>query len=156
LAATGSGEPPKTVKIDAVSTYASVWLENLGAFCDVDIISPANWISPYIKRPSDNPEIRIAIPSLVAMGIDKPVLIIVRTARGVRLVDLGIPPPVILDADGNVTNALIDYIPNCLYINVEYGIKWARAGGLLDKSVVNPPLEHPDWTTYLDDHQMRR
>lgn len=153
LAATGSGEPPKTVKIDAVSTYGSVWLEDLGAFCDVEIISPGNWISPYIKRPSDNPEIRIAIPSLVASGIDKPVLIIVRTARGVRLVDLGIPPPVILDADGNVTNALIDYIPNCLYINVEHGIKWARAGGLLDQSVVNPPLEHPDWTTYLGRHR---
>ena len=150
LAKTGSGAPSKTVSLNEVTTSGSVWLENLGAFCDVEIVSPGNWIEPYIKRPTDDTlQIRIVIPSAVALGITKPVRLIVRTARGVRLVDLGTPPPVILDANGNVTNALIFYIPDCLDINVEHGIEWAESGGLLDQSVVNPPLEHPDWTTYL-------
>ena len=150
LSKTGSGAPSKTVSLSEVTTSGSVWLENLGAFCDVEIMSPGNWIEPYIKRPTDDtPQIRIVIPSAVALGITKPVRLIVRTARGVRLVDLGTPPPVILDANGNVTNALTSYIPDCSYINVEHGIEWAKSGGLLDQSVVNPPLEHPDWTTYL-------
>ena len=150
LAKTGSGAPSKTVSLSEVTTTGSVGLENLGAFCDVEIVSPGNWIEPYIKRPTDDtPQIRIVIPSAVALGITKPVRLIVHTARGVRLVDLGTPPPVILDANGSVTNALTFYIPDCLDINVEHGIEWAKSGGLLDQSVVNPPLEHPDWTTYL-------
>jgi hypothetical protein len=153
LAKSGSGEPSKTVSLSEVTTNGSVWLENLGKFCDVEIVSPGNWIEPYIKRPTDTPEIRIVISSAVALGIVESVRLIVRTARGVRLVDLGTPPPVTLDANGNVTNALTSHIPDCLYINVEYGIKWAKAGGLLDQSVVKPPLEHPDWTTYLGRHR---
>jgi hypothetical protein len=153
LAKTGSGMPHKAVPLSEVSTFGSVWLENLGAFCDYEILSPGDWIQPYVKLPTDTPEIRIAIPSLAALGVMEPVRFIVRTARGVRLIDLGIPPPAVTDADGNVTNALPDYIDNCLYIDVEHGIKWGKAGGLLDQSVVNPPLEHPDWRTYLGRHR---
>ena len=156
LAKSGSGAPNDTVSLSEVTTEGSVWLENLGAFCDVEILSPGSWIDPYITRRSqgaENYEITIVIPSAVALGIVEPVHLIVRTARGVRLVDLGTPPPVILDANGNVTNALVDLIPDCLFINVEHGIKWAGGGGLLDQSVVNPPLEHPDWTTYLGRHR---
>jgi hypothetical protein len=155
LAKSGSGVPNKTLSLSEVTTRGSVWLENLGAFCDVEILSPGSWIEPYITRRdqgAENFEITIVIPSAVALGIVEPVHLIVRTARGVRLIDLGTPPPAILDANGNVTNALIVYIPNCLFIEVEHGIKWAGAGGLLDQSVVNPPLEHPDWTTYLGRH----
>jgi hypothetical protein len=149
LAKTGSGAPSKTVSLNEVTTSGSVWLENLGAFCDVEIVSPGNWIEPYIKRPTDDtPQIRIVIPSAVALGITKPVRLIVRTARGVRLVDLGTPPPVQLDANGNVTNALTSYIDDCIYIPVgssdEHGINWGT--GIGDST---PPLESPDWTTYI-------
>jgi len=156
LAKSGSGAPNKTVSLSEVTTEGSVWLENLGAFCDVEILSPGSWVDPYITRRSqgaENYEITIVIPSAVALGIVEPVNLIVRTARGLRLVDLGTPPPVMLDANGNVTNALVDFINDCLFINVEHGIKWAGGGGLLDQSVVNPPLEHPDWTTYLARHR---
>jgi len=152
LAKSGSGEPPNVAALDEAKTYATVHLEGFGKFCGVECVSPGNWIEPYIKQSGDTPEVMIAIPAAVAIGIVKSVGLIMRTARGVRLVDLGIPPLVILDANGNVSNARIDYIPDCLYINVEHGIKWAEAGGLADQSVVNPPLEHPDWTTYLGRH----
>lgn len=153
LARYGSGAPSRTVSLSEVTTTGSVWLENLGAFCDVEFVSPGNWIDPYVKRPAEDPEIRIVIPSVVALGITEPVRLIVRTARGVRLVDLGTPPPVTVDVNGNVTNAVTSYIPNCLSIDVEHGIKWAFAGGLLDQSVVNPPPEHPEWATYLGRHR---
>jgi hypothetical protein len=153
LARIGSGSPDKTVPLGAVTTYASVWLEHLGAFCDYEILSPGNWIKPYVRVPTDTPELRIAIPSLVALAITAPVRFVVRTARGVRLIDFGVPPPAVTDATGNVTNALIDYIDNCLYLDAEHSVKWGKAGGLLDVSVVNPPLEHPDWTTYLGRHR---
>jgi len=153
LAKSGSGEPPKTVSLGEVSTYGSVWLENCGAFCDAEIVSPGNYIAPYITKPSgstveESQEIKIAIPSAVALGITEPVRLIVRAARGVRLVDLGIPPPAQVDANVNVINANIDYIDNCLKIPVgpsdEYGINWGS--GSTD---LTPPLEHPDWATYL-------
>jgi hypothetical protein len=148
LARSGSGAPSKTVSLGEVTSNGSVWLENLGAFCEVEIVSPGDWIAPYVRRPADTPEIRIVIPSAVALSIIDPVLLMVRTARGVRLIDLGTPPPVILDADGNVTNALDNYIDNCLYLDPSgpYGLDWGRDHAM---DVINPPLEHPDWATYL-------
>lgn len=153
LAMSGSGAPPKTVSLGEVSTYGSVWLESSGAFCNVEIVSPGNWLAPYVSKPNDgtageNQEIKIAIPSTLAFAITEPVLLIIHAARGVRLVDLGIPPSAQLDADGNVINALIDYIDNCLKIPVGssdgHGINWGS--GVTD---LTPPLEHPDWATYL-------
>lgn len=153
LAESGSGAPPKTVSLGEVSTYGSVWLENCGTFCDAEIVSPGNWLAPYITKPSggtveESQEIKIAIPSAVALGITESVRLIVRAARGVRLVDLGIPPPVQVDANGNAINALIDFIDNCLKIPVgpsdEHSINWGS--GSTD---LTPPLELPDWATYL-------
>ena len=127
-----------------MAVYGSKILVNL----DVEIVSPGNWIELYVKRPADTPEIRIVIPSAVALGIVEPVRLIVHTARGVRLVDLGTPPPVTLDANGNVTNALTSHIPNCLHMNVEHGIGW-YVDHPRDRGSFDPPLEHPDWKTYL-------
>jgi hypothetical protein len=154
LAQSGSGAPPKTVTLGEVSTYGSVLLENYGIFCDAEIVSPGTWIEPYIAKPNSGTvgeaqEIKIAIPSAVALGITKPVRLILRTARGIRFVDLGIPPAAQLDANGNVINALIDYIDNCLTIPVgssdDYGINWGSGS-----TGLTPPLEDPDWATYLN------
>jgi hypothetical protein len=138
LAKSGSGAPSKTVSLGEATTNGSVWLENLGAFCDIELVSPGDWIAPYVRRPAETPEIRIVVPSAVALGITQPVRFIVRTARGVRLIDLGTPPPAI------VTNALTSHIPNCLFIRVEHGIDWG-----IGVSGLTPPLELPDWATYL-------
>jgi hypothetical protein len=155
LAKSGSGDPPKTVSLSEVKTYGSVELEGFGRLCHVEIVSPVNgeWLNAYVKQSGDSPEVMIAIPSAVALGIAAPVRLIIRTARGVRLYDLGIPPPVELNAEGLVTNARLIHTPNCLYVNVDHSIAWARAGGLLDQTVVNPPLEHPDWKAYLSRHR---
>jgi hypothetical protein len=144
LAKSGSGAPTKTASISEVTTRGGVSLENLGLLCKVEIVSPGNWIEQYIQQSSNG--IGIVIPSAVALGIIEPVRLIVRTARGVRLIDLGTPPNAVIDANGNVINALLDYIPDCLYTNAdpldEHGINWGSGD-------VIPPLENPDWTIYL-------
>ncbi|HXT20169.1 MAG TPA: hypothetical protein VN923_05425, partial [Thermoanaerobaculia bacterium] len=158
LARSGSGVPPSTVTIAELSTSARVWLDSSGAICDLEIVSPGDWIRPYIRRPAETPEIDVVIPSAVALGIVQPVRIVVRTSRGVRLVDLGTPPAVEVDANGNVTNAVRSYIDNCLYITVGQGrdhvVGWGSEGGQgLDLDVLVPPLEHPDWATFLSRHR---
>lgn len=157
LARTGSGAPSKTVTLDQVSTGGSVWMEDCGAFCDVEVVAPGSWITTYMSRPQsgtvdETQELDLTLPSAIAQGINEPVRLIVRTARGVRLIDLGTPPDVALDANGHVTNAQVSYIDNCLYIPAggqdDYGLNWGRGHGL-NQDMRPPPLETPDWQTYL-------
>ena len=149
LAKTGSGVPSASVSLKQVWTYARVYLSDQGRYCGYEIVSPHAWIAAYIEPPGDSPEMRLAIPSAIALAITEPVRLLVRTARGVRLIDFGIPPRAQVDAQGHVTNALLDYVPDCLYLNREHGLQWAAAGGLFDETVVHPPLEQPNWSRYL-------
>jgi hypothetical protein len=151
LAKTGSGAPDRTATLKSLTTTGRVWLDDGGAFCDFEIVAPADWLKTYIHPPdagdvAESHEIRIVIPSNVARGIRKNVQLIVRTARGVRLIDFGIPPAPELDISGNVTNAQITYIDDCLYIPVgpedPFGINWGDPRDLL--------IDPVDWLSYLD------
>ncbi|MEO6995282.1 MAG: hypothetical protein ABI273_16870 [Lacunisphaera sp.] len=135
-----------------VTTKGSVQLENYGAFLDLEIISPGKWIEPYIQRPAISPEIKLAIPSAIAAEITSPVRFIVHTARGVRLVDLGVPPRVIIDATGNATNALVEFVENCGYAaagpdnaqRIDWGPGIGSENGSPESST-----NISDWTDYL-------
>lgn len=151
LAKSGSGNPSKTVLLSEVSTTGSVWLDDLGSYCGVEVVSPAAWVEGFLTPPAAFPQVVITIPSAVALGIHAPVQLIVRTARGVRLMDLGEPPRVAVDAAGHVTNAVVQHIPNCLVENVEHGFSWYLEHPN-DPGSLNPPLEHPDWTTFVSSH----
>ena len=151
LAKSGSGDPSKTVLLSEVSTSGSVWLDDLGSYCGVEVVSPGAWVEAFLTPPATFPEITITIGSAVALGIHEPVRLVVRTARGVRLVDLGEPPRVAVDAEGHVTNALVNHIPNCLFVNREHSLTWYLAHPD-DPGSLNPPLEHPDWTTFVTSH----
>ena len=151
LAKTGSGAPDRTATLKSLTTSGRVWLDDGGAFCQFEIVSPADWLKSYIYPPdagdvAESHEIRIVIPSNVARGIRKNVQVIVRTARGVRLIDFGIPPAPEVDISGNVTNAQITYIDDCLYIPVgpedPFGINWGDPRDLL--------VDPVDWLSYLD------
>lgn len=150
-AKTGSGAPNRTATLKSLTTSGRVWLDDGGAFCDLEIVAPADWLKKYIHPPEaedvgESHEIRIVIPSNVARGIKTNVQLIVRTARGVRLIDLGIPPAPELDIFGNVINAQITFIDDCLYIPVgpedPFGINWGDPRDLLTNPV--------DWLSYLD------
>jgi len=151
LAKSGSGAPHWSATLDELTTTGRVWLEDGGTLCGLEVVSPGNWLTQYITGPgtggsAESGEIRIVVPSKVALGITDPVQVIVRTSRGVRLVDLGIPPAAKVDAQGNVTNAQLNYIDDCLYLPVgpddPWGINWGDPSDLL----INPV----DWLDYAE------
>ena len=152
--ATRAGDKAKTRNAAPgdMTTKGGVRLENYGAFHDLEIIPPGKWIAPYIQRPAASPEIKLAIPSAVAAEITSPVRFIVHTARGVRLIDLGAPPRVIVDATGNVTNTLVEFVDNCGYSfagsDDAHGIDWG-SGLVSDGGLSEPSADISDWTGYL-------
>jgi hypothetical protein len=149
LAKSGSGDPIRTITINDVKTNARIFLEDAGNFCGFEVISPGAWISAYIFGPpegttSNTDDFYVNVPGGISGSIKTPARLIVKTARGVRLADLGVPPKIIVDANGQVTNANDIYIDDCLYIDPNnFGdLKWGH-----DDLVI--PLEHPDWSELI-------
>ena len=149
-----TGDNPKNGNTNPgdATTKGSVQLENSGAFHDIEIISPGKWIAPYIQFPAASPEIKLVIPSVVAAGITSPVRFIVHTSRGVRLIDLGTPPRVIVDATGNATSALVEFGDNCGYAAAgpddAHGIDWG-VGIVPESGLPESTVEISDWSDYL-------
>ena len=147
LAKSGSGAPLKSIRINDVTTNAGIFLEDAGKFCGFEVLAPGAWLSKYIFGPAPETEgnthnFNIQVPGGVAGKIKTPARLIVTTARGVRLADLGVPPEITVDINGQVTNAIDNYIDDCLYIDPDFGLKWGH-----DDLVI--PLEHPDWRELL-------
>lgn len=148
LAKSGGGDPNRTITINDVKTNARIFLEDAGNFCGFEVISPGAWISAYIFGPPEGTagnthDFYINVPGGVSGSIKTPARFVVKTARGVRLADLGVPPKIVVDANGQVTNAHDTYIDDCLYIEPNnYGLKWGH-----DDLVI--PLEHPDWSELI-------
>ena len=152
LARTGSGDPLETVTIADLTTTAQIWLADAGRFCDLEILGLGSSLDPYVVGPSAGTlgaghDFRITVPAAVAVGIDRPVRVVVRTPRGVRLADLGTPPALELDADGRVTNAVDSYIDDCFSLPVDpddqFGVDWGREGLAVD------PRPELSWTDLL-------
>jgi hypothetical protein len=148
LAKSGSGAPIKSITINDVTTNARIFLEDAGNFCGFEVISPGAWINAYIFGPppgtaGNTHDFSVSVPGGVSGSIKTPARFIVKTARGVRLADLGVPPRIVVDANGQVTNAHDNFIDDCLYIDPNnYGLKWGH-----DDLVI--PIEHPDWLTVV-------
>jgi len=144
LAKTGSGDPIKSITIKDVTTNARIFLEDAGNFCGFEVLSPGAWINKYIFGPApdtagNSHDFNVIVPGGVSGSIKTPVRLIVKTPRGVRLADLGVPPTIIVDANGQVTNANDSYIDDCNYFDPNnYGLKWGH-----DDLII--PKEHPDW-----------
>jgi hypothetical protein len=152
LAKSGSGDPPKTVSIDETSTSGWIDLISGGSFCGYELVQPGG-IESFVSAPPTGPgpdprAIDITIPSRIALWVTAPVQIVVKTARGVRFLDLGVPPRAEMDGEGNVTNWVRLFIPDCLFLPADspYRVDW---GGLLDRDILDPPMETPDWLGWL-------
>lgn len=143
-----------------VVTRANIWLSDAGSFCAIEIISPGQWIFPYFTTPPSGEsaeayEIDAVISCAVASGITGSVLLIVRTPRGVRAINLGVPPPLQLDVEGHVSNALMLYIPDCLYFTEHQlrpqGINWGRYD---HDQLTNPESRFTkSWSEYIREGQ---
>ena len=107
---------PAPALADAVAS-ASVWMEAATQWCGVEVLSPVIPITAFITRSDDT--LWLSLPAVVALQIHDPVLLLVRTSRGTRLVDLGVPPQPKLDAAGNVLNAIRDFVDDCWYLSLD-------------------------------------
>jgi hypothetical protein len=148
LAKSGSGAPIKSITINDVTTSARIFLEDAGTFCGFEVISPGAWLASYIFGPAagtagNTHDFSVSVPGGVSGSIKTPARLLVKTARGVRLADLGVPPTIVVDANGQVTNARDTFIDDCLTIDPNnYGLKWGH-----DDLVI--PLEDPRWSELL-------
>src|SRR5260370_12033921 len=125
--------------VGEVKVTASVRLEHCGQFCGVEALSPGNEILQYLVRNDISPDdqtLYLHLPVSVATRITSPVRLLVRTARGVRLADLG-APHITLGEDGTPTNSYVSHIDDCLYIPK------GGQGGWVD--------QHPEWNKWQPD-----
>lgn len=150
LAKVGSGAPPKTLKITEVSNNAQVDFSSYGAFCDAIMVQPnSTAVKPTLGGAETVASVGFTIPAIIAQGITEDVKLILRTARGVRLINFG-RPIVEIDAEGNVTFATF-YVPNCNYLTDDQvnAINWAEGKEGVSVPDFKPPLEDPDWVKLL-------
>jgi hypothetical protein len=72
-------------------------LRGIGAFCGAEIVAPGALLDPYISWPNpgsvrEEAKVTADLPAEAAREIHGPVQVLVRTARGVRLIDFGFTP----------------------------------------------------------------
>jgi hypothetical protein len=94
---------------------ARVVLENCGRFGDVEFLTAG--VAPYVTAPAPGAKeetCHLTVDITPGAGFAEPIRMIVRTARGVRLVDLGVPPgpP---DPDAQAFLPELIYIDDCLH-----------------------------------------
>ena len=138
LAEVGSDVPDPITRIEDLTTSAWVTMTDCGRFCGVEVLgSDRALIEPYLHAPapgtdSEGDEIAIHLPAAVARAIAGPVRLRIRTARGVRIRTLGVPPHVRPDGQGGFQDIIHSYIDDCLYRvhgpSDDVGIEWATVG----------------------------
>jgi len=157
LARSGNGAPPPTVGQWEAKCVASFAYHDGGAFLDAKVLRGAPSLADYLLLPqpgdrSDPQSAVLSLPAAIASGLEPLARIVIRTSRGVRCLDPG-RANVKVDAEGNVTNAIISHIDDCLVMPEGWrGLRW---GGLFDPHGEGGrrwrpvPLEHPDWQAVL-------
>ncbi|KAH7372163.1 hypothetical protein BKA64DRAFT_649366 [Cadophora sp. MPI-SDFR-AT-0126] len=104
-----------------IHVSASAYISNAGKLCSWDVLSP-NGVEPYITVSPDPGQVTdsVSISSTLSMeasqqlsGLEN-VRIRIRTANGVRLVNLGTPPAK-LDENGQPTKVNIEKVDDCVH-----------------------------------------
>jgi hypothetical protein len=159
LAKTGTGDPDSS-PLTPYNTYSygSVTFHGTAVLCGFEMVSATPGIDAFLRLvpggDGESFEIRARIPYYRAQNMNAPLQLIVRTPRGVRLVDMGLPPKVELDEQGRLKGrAVLDiYTPNCLQFH-DWGLLWTKLPGesnRLSVATFKPkPLEWPGWTEFV-------
>jgi hypothetical protein len=149
----GSAEVKPTLA--AVTTSAAAAFDHAGAVCDIHFTSPASPpvpLTPYLTAPAsgtvtESGVIAVTLPGTAALALaqgPQPIQLWVQTARGVRLLDLGIPPSPQLDDQGDVTNCRVMVLDDCPWAVTP----WTRIFHMYNpKWSVDPP---ESWTETLE------
>jgi hypothetical protein len=147
------GEAKPKVKPHQVLYQAGVTFSRQGAYCSVDFDSPGSTAQTLLKVPpagsTKEPDgVGFDLSVWEAATITKDVRFVLRTARGVRLIDLGRPEPIVLDKAGYVTNVIHWHIPNCLSHKPQkksWEILLGDENEKLTLAIAKPPFEDPNW-----------
>jgi hypothetical protein len=155
LAKSGSGKGPDRVKASDSSVWGSVNFSTYGSFLAAELLSSQAWVNGYMEKPAKDDQggvgsVMVSMPASVGAAITTDIIFILRTSRGVRLINIG-HPKVIVDEQGYATNARISVIPDCLMMPAKqiHKLKWGSDASELRDRIVIPPFEDPDWSTQL-------
>ena len=155
LAKAGSGNPPTTIKATAAKNYATVTFSSYGTFCSATLYPPNGAAAPFLNVPpagsaETSSSVGFTVPAVMASNITQDVKVILQTSRGVRYIDFG-HPVVEIDAQGNVTNVVRWYLPDCLLMPAKqvHKLGFGSIDGRLATDFKPPPFENPNWSTLL-------
>jgi len=105
---------------DELRVDATVDLVGCGSVCGSELLVPNTFLTPYLDSGEVSPEsqtLGLRLPLAVAKRVVEPVRVIVRTSRGVRLIDVGKP----LTGE----DAEVSYIDDCQYADAYLTELWA-------------------------------
>ncbi|MGH3383896.1 MAG: hypothetical protein ACRDO1_04905 [Nocardioidaceae bacterium] len=131
-----------TPSTDEMKISAAVGLEGVGHFCGYEVVPADDTIASYIRHNPVSVEsqtLGVEVPLSAASSIVDPVQLIVRTSRGVRFIDFGVPT-VQVDDGGTVVDAVGAYIDDCLYVDM-WTLYWIE---LPVDPITGRPLPPPD------------
>ncbi len=143
-AQSGDGSPPSHVDAANLTVGGGVSLSYAGALCGRTIQPPNQWLDGFINATIDG--VGFSLPTGIAELVASDVQIIVRTARGVRMFDLG-KPVITRDASGEI-EVQINWYDDCLYLSGVW-LKLATGQAVTKTDFVPVPLENPNWMAVL-------
>jgi hypothetical protein len=111
-------------------TVAVVDYRDGGALCDVEVASGGTGLEAHLTLPKEltlsdhrpgNGKIFMAFGPEDANQVTGPVLLIVRTPRGVRCCNLGQPDHFVINEDGTIANGIVLYTDDCNKLPPNFG-----------------------------------
>ena len=154
-ARTGSGAPssqPPT--IENTTSFGQLDLTGCGVLCGAECRTPEKF-QQYLSYPAtgsapETASVRASIPYTAASTMTQPLTMIVRSSRGVRFVDFGLPPKAVTDASDRLLNARDYYILDCPAIvpldHGRFGMGWGAHGEVLSRPRSRIPAGLPSFT----------
>lgn len=131
------------------STFGEVTLKGAGRLCGYTVVSPTSRtaeVAEHLSAAADphDPE-RVTVRAELRYDravqlLTSPLRLLVRTARGVRFVDLGTPPAPVLDPEGRLLNAIDLDLGVCNYLDPRL-----KPDQVTVESLKPIPVDGPDW-----------
>lgn len=140
-------EKKKKVTLADVLFFANIEFNSHGAYCGMQYMGAPvhNAVEPAHGSQVAPAEISWTLPASLAQLITQDVLVLLRTTRGTRLINLG-HPEIVVGEDGEILNLLDLRITQCLEYQEPKGRVSLGGAPKVDTSKYKPrPLEEPDW-----------
>lgn len=139
LAAAGSDVPDPITELGDLRASAWVTIADQGRFAAADVVGANERLQPFVHAPDpgaigESDEVDVRVPADLTPPVADAVEVRIRTARGVRVVSVGVPPRARPDGHGGYTGVIHSYIDDCLYREYgpydEDGVNWGA--GIVD------------------------